>query len=169
MSVDCIRIGAVRLCLALMLGLVVVPGYVVAPVLFAKAGSISLAGSLAGNVFHLTNIGFLFLTAAVTVFWLRMRKTGTHAGRVRWSLLLLGILFIATNEFGIAPVIADLKMQIGPMDQLADDDPQRKLFGIWHGVSALLHLFAAISAAVLVSLGAKDACQKQLAKESCPS
>jgi len=168
-NVDCIRIGAIRLCLALMLGLLVVPGYVVAPVLFAKAGSISLAGSLAGSVFHLANMGFLFLAAAVSVFWLRMQKSGVSAGKLRWSLLLLVILFIAGNEYGVSPVIADLKTQIGSMDQLASDDPQRKLFGIWHGVSALLHLFSSLATVVLVGLGASRRCSSSTVKESCPS
>jgi len=152
-----------------MLGLLVVPGYVVAPVLFAKAGSISLAGSLAGSVFHLANTGLLLLAAAVTVFWLRMGKSGMYAGKWRWSLLVSLALLVAANEYGVSPVIADLKMQIGSMDLLADDDPQRKLFGMWHGVSALIHLFAAIAAAVLVSLGAVRSCKKHVAGESCPS
>jgi len=169
MSVECIRIGSVRLCLALMLGLLVVPGYVVAPVLFAKAGSVSLAGSLAGNIFHLANMGLIFLAAAVTVFWLRMRKSDMYAGRLRWSLLLLVTLLIAANEYGISPVITALKTQIGSMDQLANDDPQRKLFGIWHGVSALINLFAAVGAVGLVSLGAMPPCKKRASEESCPS
>ncbi len=164
MRVDCIRIGAVRLCLALMLGLLVVPGYVVAPVLFAKAGSISLAGSLAGDIFHMANMGLIFLTAAVMVFWLRMQKSGALIGRLRWSLLLLLAALIVGNEYGVSPLLADLKAQIGPMDQVADDDPQRKLFGIWHGVSAVIHLFSAISAAALVALGGRSA-----SRESCPS
>jgi len=151
-----------------MLGLLVVPGYVVAPVLFAKASSISLAGSLAGSIFHLANMGILFLAAAVTVFWLRMGKSGMVPGKWRWSLLVSLALLVAANEYGISPVIADLKMQIGPMDQLSDDDPQRKLFGMWHGISALIHLFAVVAAAALVSLGAVRSCKKHVSGESCP-
>ncbi len=152
-----------------MLGLVVVPGYVVAPVLFAKAGNISLAGSLAGSIFHLANMGFLFLAVAVSVFWLRMQKSGISAGKLRWSLLLLLILFIAGNEYGVSPVIADLKIQIGSMDQLASDNPLRKLFGIWHGISALIHLFAALGSVALVGLGASQRCRKSSIEEPCPS
>ncbi len=154
MRVDCIRIGSVRLCLALILGLLVVSGYVVAPVLFAKAGSHALAGSLAGAIFHVANMGIVFLAAAVTVFWLRMRKSGMVIGRLRWSLLLLVVVLVAGNEYGVTPVIAELKAQMGPIDLVAADDPLRKLFGIWHGVSALIHMFAAIAAVVLVAFGA---------------
>jgi len=165
-SVDCIRIGSVRLCLALMLGLLVVSGYVVVPVLFAKAGSHALAGSLAGHIFHLANLGLIFLAAAVIVFWLRMGKSGMAIGRLRWSLLLIVVILAVLNEYGVTPVIADLKAQMGPIDLVPDDNPQRKLFGIWHGVSALLHMFAAIAAALLVALGANRPCSSE---ESCPT
>jgi len=89
LSVDCIRIGAVRLCLGLMLGLLVVPGYVVAPVLFANAGSASLAGTLAGDVFHMANTSILFLVATVVVFWFRMQQKGAEIGRTRWLSLIV--------------------------------------------------------------------------------
>jgi len=164
-SVACIRIGSVRLCLALILGLQAVSGYVVAPVLFARAGSTALAGALAGDIFHLANIGLLFLAAAVTVFWLRMQRSGMVIGRLRWSLLAVLALLIAANEYGVSPVIADLKAQMGPIDQLADDDPQRKLFGVWHGVSALIHLFATLSAALLVACGAT---RPGVSGDACP-
>jgi len=92
----------------------------------------------------------IFLAVAVMVFWLRM---GGGIGRLRWSLLLVIVVLVAANAFGVAPVIADLKAQIGPIDQLSDDDPQRQQFGLWHGISAILHLIATISAALLVALG----------------
>jgi len=154
MTVSCIRIGSIRLCLALMLGLLVVSGYVVAPVLFAHAGSTSLAGALAGDVFHIANRGVLVLAVAVAVFWLRMRKSGADIGRLRWLLVVLVAALMAGNEFGIAPMIVELKAQMGSFDALAADDPQRQLFGLWHGVSAVMHLLASVCAAVLVALGA---------------
>jgi len=153
MSAACIRMGSLRLCLALMFGLLVVSGYVVAPVLFAEAGSRMLAGHLAGSVFHLANRGFLFLAAAVIVFWLRMGRDGALAGRLRWALLLVAAALIAGNAFAVAPVIADLKAQMGVIDELAADDPQRHAFGLWHGVSAIVHLLATLATALLVALG----------------
>lgn len=153
-SVDCIRIGAVRLCLGLILGLLVVPGYVVAPVLFAKASSASLAGSLAGDVFHMANTSILFLAAAVLVFWYRMQKTGAVIGLLRWLSLCVVVLMVVGNEFGVSPIIADLKAAAGPIDELANDDPQRALFGLWHGVSAVFHLIASLAAALLLAVGA---------------
>jgi len=167
MRVDSIRMGAVRLCLALMLGLLVVPGYIVAPVLFAKAGSVSLAGTLAGDVFHMANIGLIFLSVAVVVFWLRMVKGGLTIGRLRWSLLLLITALIIGNEYGVSPILAELKAQIGPMPQTDDGDPQRKLFGYWHGISAMIHLVAAVATAALVALGGRADSHDD--RTACPS
>ena len=160
MKVDGIRMGSVRLCLALMLGLLVVPGYVVVPVLFAKAGSMSLAGALAGDIFHLANMALLFLAVAVMLFWSRMAKAGLSIGRLRWASLVLVAVLITGNEYGITPVIMDLKAQMGPIDLVAKDDPVRKLFGIWHGVSAVIHLLAAMMMVGLVGLGATSRCKQ---------
>ncbi len=162
MRVNAIRLGSVRICLALMLALLVVPGYVVAPVLFAHAGSVTLAGKLAGDIFHMANIGIIFLTAAVLVFWLRMQKGGDEAaaleiGRLRWSLLLALLLLVMINEYGISPIIMDIKAQIaqiGAYDSLPAENPLRQRFGMWHGISALVHLAASLVAVVLVAVGA---------------
>ena len=158
-SGDCIRIGAVRLCLALILGLLVVSGYVVVPVLFAKAGSTTLAGSLAGDVFHMANTSILILVATVAVFWLRMKKSGAEIGKLRWLPLIVVLLMVVGNEFGVSPIIADLKAQAGPIDALAKSDPQRVMFGLWHGVSAVFHLIASLAAALLVAAGVMRAPQ----------
>ena len=153
MRVECIRIGSVRLSLALMLGLLVVPGFIVAPVLFDKAGSVSLAGALAGEIFHMANLGLMLLSAAVIVFWLRMRSAGMQIGRLRWGLLALVTALIVANEYTISPILAELKVQIASLDAVTDEHPLRKQFGMWHGVSASIHLIAAITVAALVALG----------------
>ena len=153
MKVQCIRIGSVRLCLALMLGLLAVSGYVVAPVLFAKAGSVSTAGMLAGEIFHVANFGLMLLSAAVAMLWFSMRNGGFQIGRIRWLLLIALAVLIVGNEFAVSPILADLKAEIGPMDMVSRDDPLRQKFGMWHGVSAVIHLGAAIAAALMVALG----------------
>lgn len=149
LSASCVRAAAIRFSLALMMGLLAVSGYIVAPVLFAHAGSAELAGMLAGNVFHLANTGVLILGVAVASFWLR----GGSAGKLNWSLMLILLAAVAANEFALAPVMQEIKQAAGPMDALAKDDPQRMAFGMWHGISALLHMLASLAAIVLVMLG----------------
>jgi len=152
MNAACVRMGALRLCLAIMLGLLLVSGYVVTPILFAKADSAMQAGMLAGHIFHMVNIGVLFLAAAVASFWMRSHT----AGRLNWALLLLIVLLISINEFGISPLIQAIKDSAGAIDALAKGDPQRVQFGIYHGVSAVCHLLATLMAALLVALGGKS-------------
>jgi hypothetical protein len=150
LSGACLRAGSLRLCLALILALLVVPGFVVAPILFAKAGSTYLAGMLAGDIFHVANRTIVILTLAVATFW--WRQGG--AGRSSWLLLGLVLLLVIVNEWGISPVIEALKTQIGHgFDTLAKHDPLRVRFGIWHGVSAVLHLITTLAAAWLVAAG----------------
>lgn len=158
MKIECIRGAAVRILLALILGLLVVSGYVVAPILFAKAGSAHEAGRLAGEIFHVVNLGVIFLAITVAAFWLRMKSVS----RRQWGMLILLASFAAINEYGVSPIIADLKLAAGPIDQLADGDPLKARFAAWHGISAVIHLLTTILAAVLLLSGAhrKEQCRE---------
>jgi len=146
---SCLQGAALRLTLALMLGCLVVAGYITAPVLFAEASSHAQAGLLAGAVFKVCNQGVLVLGAAAAAFYWRL---GERRKRI-WLPLLLLVLLIAVNAFALTPMMAELKAAAGPIDALAIDDPQRQMFGMWHGISALLHLCSSLSAAWLVACG----------------
>jgi len=158
MKIKCVRAAVVRLALAMMLGLIVVSGYVVTPLLFAKLATSAEAGRLAGELFHLVNIGVLILAAAVAGFWIRIKEPG----RLNWIMLAAVVLLLALNEFILFPQLAELKAQTGPIDQLAADDVRRGEFGILHGASAIVHLLAAVASAILVMLGGerKGSCKK---------
>ena len=160
LSASCFRMGAIRFCLAMILGLLLVSGYVVAPVLFAKAESSMLAGMLAGHIFHVANAGVIFLVAAVAAFWIRLGGVG----RLNWILLLLVAVFVAGNEFILSPMMQALKDAAGAMDALPKDDPQRMQFAMYHGVSAVLHLIASGMAVLLVALGGNACTSYQEAK-----
>ncbi|MDX8403543.1 MAG: DUF4149 domain-containing protein [Mariprofundaceae bacterium] len=149
MRVECIRGASIRLCLALILGLLAVSGYVVTPILFAKMDTASEAGHLAGEIFHLMNLGVILMTVAVGSFWLRAKGIA----RSNWALLGLMLILIAINEYAVSPILADIKAAAGPIDALPVDDPKRSEFAMWHGVSATIHLVATIAAAFLVMLG----------------
>lgn len=166
MKIACLRAGAIRLCLAMMLALLVVPGYIVAPVLFAGAGSQALAGELAGRIFHFSLIALLFLGAAVASFWWRMQSDGLAIGRSSWLLLAVVCLLVAINVFALAPLMADIKHQMGPIDLIPKENPLRQKFGMWHGISAVVHLLASIVAAILVAVAPGGADSKG---STCPS
>ncbi|MDX8408846.1 MAG: DUF4149 domain-containing protein [Mariprofundales bacterium] len=149
-----LQLAASRLCAALMLGLLAVSGFVAAPVLFAHAGDHQLAGMLAGQIFHLSNLGLLLLAIANAAFWQRLRASGIAIHRSHWLLLTIIALLIATNEWGVAPQMAAIKAT-APLgvDALAINDPLRHRFGMLHGISELLHLTAVLASAWLVAIG----------------
>lgn len=147
-SKACVRMGGIRLSLAMVFALLVVPGFVIAPVLFAKLDS-HTAGMVAGDIFHLANMGILLLSMAIAAFWMRVSSLGW----LNWSLLGVLILLVCANEFAIAPVMQTMKDSVGDMSALPKDDPQRMQFGILHGISEVVHLLATIMALVLVALG----------------
>jgi hypothetical protein len=102
-----------------------------------------------GTYFTIANSGVLLLGAATAAFWLRMGGTG----KLRWGLMLLLLVLVAVNEFGLAPIMADIKAELGALDTLPKDDPGRASFAMWHGISAVCHLLASITAVMLVVLG----------------
>ncbi|MDQ6958362.1 MAG: DUF4149 domain-containing protein [Mariprofundaceae bacterium] len=150
-SLACLRAGSVRLSLALVLALLVVPGYVVVPVLFANLDSHALAGHLAGNIFHIVNRGILLLLLAVAAFWWKQ-----GVGRWRWTMLVIVACLVGLNEFLLSPVLESLKSAMGSIDTLPAGDPKRIEFGIWHGVSFILHLFSSLVAVLLVAPGQSE-------------
>ncbi len=157
LSADCLRAGSIRVALALVLALLVVPGYIVAPVLFASLDTAAQAGHLAGVIFHTANRAILLLLLAVALFW-----RGRDAGRWRWVMLTALLLLCAIQEFALAPHMQAMKDAMGPIDALPEGDPQRAAFGMWHGISALLHLVASLLAVLLTALGwngRREVCQ----------
>jgi len=153
-KLDRMHRGMLRIALALMFGLLVVGGYVVAPILFAKAPSREMAGMLAGSIFHIANSAILILGVAVAAFWWRESRRGGLIGGWRIGLLAAVLLLIGVNEFAVSTQIVAIKAQAGPIDALAADDPLRRAFGIWHGISAAIHLCAALCMTLLVGAGA---------------
>lgn len=147
-SVSCMRAGASRLVLALMFGLLFIPGVVVAPILFELADSRHLAGHLAGGIFHAGNLSLLVLVLVQAGLW-------WQTGVKKYGWLMLGIVaaLVAVNEFFISAILSDLKMAMGPIDLVPEDNPLRQRFGLWHGISAMLHFVAMLMLAAMVTIG----------------
>jgi len=144
----------VRLSLALLLALLVVPGFIVVLVLFANLGSHALAGHLAGIIFHLSNRGILILLLAIALFWWKR-----EAGKWRWILLGAAASLVGSNELLLSPAMEHLKSAMGSIDALPPGDPGRAAFGMWHGASEVLHLLATLISVALVALGWGGSCK----------
>ncbi len=134
-----------RLLKAMIAGLLWVPGFMIAPILFAYADNAQTAGFLAGMVFSWANSILILLSIALLLLcWLSQAAKS--------FLLLAGLLLLAIvlNEFAVSPILQDLKTAMGPIDAVPMDHPLRQRFGLWHGVSASLHLFASLLAFALL-------------------
>ena len=139
-----IHFSGLRLSLALMLGLLVVPAYVVAPMLFSVLES-AQAGSIAGKIFYTSNLAILILAVAAALFCRRIQvKKST------WYLLGLVMLMVAINAFGVTSMMAMIKAEAGDISMLADDDPLRWAFAFWHGMGSILQLITTMLVVVLV-------------------
>jgi hypothetical protein len=134
----------------MVLGLLLVPGYIVAPVLFAKAINHHEAGMLAGHIFHLANMGVLFLATAVVAFWSRM-----SVGRINWFLVVSLMVLVGLNVFGLTPIMQGLKDSVDNISALPSDNVIHKKFAMYHGMSAVCHLLATVLAALLVAMGGR--------------
>jgi hypothetical protein len=112
-------------------------GYMAAPVLFASLGDRQLAGMVAGKLFAL--VGWLGLGCAA---WLLIFLVSRWGGRVLrqavfWLVVLMALM-TAASQFGIQPLMAQLKLDALPREVM--ESVLRDRFAAWHGVSSILYL-----------------------------
>lgn len=112
-------------------------GYMVAPVLFSSLGDRQLAGMVAGKLFSL--IGWVGLgSAAYLLIFLVARCRGQAFRRAVFWLVLLMALLAAASQFGIQPLLAQLKANALPREVM--ESVLRDRFAVWHGISSILYL-----------------------------
>lgn len=122
-------------------------GYIVAPVLFASLADRQLAGLLAGKLFAI--IGWVGLGAAayLLIFISLRRGVGAFRSGVFWLIVLVAAL-TAASQFGIQPLMAQLKADAFPRDVM--ESVMRDRFVAWHGISSVLYLMQSLLGAWLV-------------------
>ena len=139
-----IHFSGLKLSLALILGLLVVPAYVVAPMLFAELES-DQAGLIAGKVFYTSNLAILILAVAAALFCQRIQVKKSI-----WYLLGLVAFMVAINAFGVTSMMGMIKAEAGDITALDKDDPLRWAFAFWHGMGSMIHLITTVLVVVLV-------------------
>ncbi|WP_295003115.1 DUF4149 domain-containing protein [uncultured Dechloromonas sp.] len=112
-------------------------GYVAAPVLFASLGDRQLAGLVAGKLFAWVGWIGLGCAAYLLLFALLRSGTGFFRSAVFWLVLLMGLLTVA-SQFGIQPLMAQLKADALPREVM--ESVLRDRFAAWHGISSILYL-----------------------------
>jgi hypothetical protein len=125
-------------------------GYVVAPTLFSSLGDRQLAGLVAGKLFAL--IGWIGLGGGAYLLVFLIGRWGAAAIRrgVFWLVVLL-LLLTAAGQFGIQPLMAQLKAEALPRDVM--DSIFRDRFAAWHGVSSIVYLVQTLLGLWLVAWG----------------
>ena len=116
-------------------------GYIVAPVLFSSLGDRQLAGIVAGNLFSL--IGWIGLASSAYLLLFLLLRRGGQAFRsgVFWLVFSMGLL-AAASQFGIQPLMAQLKADALPREVMAS--VLRDRFAAWHGISSILYLLQSL-------------------------
>lgn len=121
-------------------------GYIAAPVLFSMLDDKALAGNLAGQMFHIISyVGLICGTLLLASVFQR--------NRFQWQvwLLLLMLILVASSEFILQPMMAELKAQ-----GLLEGSPIKKQFGILHGVASTIYLAVSLCGLSLVMFGLGD-------------
>jgi hypothetical protein len=128
-------------CITLWVGGLWAIGYMTAPILFASLGDRQLAGVVAGKLFAL--IGWIGLGSAVYLLVFLLARLGQRFFRssVFWLVLLMALLTVA-SQFGIQPLMAQLKADALPREVM--ESVLRDRFVAWHGVSSILYLIQSL-------------------------
>ncbi len=106
-----------------------------------------LAGNLAGQLF--TIVRYIGMVSAFYLLIQRLLDYGTSALKQAyfWALLVM-ILLVLAEHFGIQPILAQLKTEALPSDVMHSIFAER--FGKWHGVASVAYLVECLLGFVLV-------------------
>ncbi len=122
-------------------------GYLAVPVLFQTLADKQLAGMLAGKLFSVT--AYLGIICGVYLLAYYLVQLGSHAlkQKVFWVAAIM-LLLTLIGQFGIQPILADLKAQALPMEVMKS--ALAGSFRTWHGVASIMYLVQSILGVALV-------------------
>lgn len=128
-------------------------GYIVAPILFSSLADRQTAGMVAGKLFAL--IGWIGLGSAtyLILFMVVRRGGGIFRSAAFWLVLLMALL-TAASQFGIQPLMAQLKADALPREVM--ESVLRDRFAAWHGISSILYLVQSLLGLWLVVWAGKE-------------
>lgn len=141
------RPAAERVLATVWIGGLWICGYLVAPLLFASLDDRQLAGSLAGEIFHL--MSYIGLLAGVLLLLSALIDAGNswlRAWRI-WALVAM-LLLVIVGAFVLQPMMQELKLQ-----GLVAGSEQAGRFGMLHGISSVLYLLTGLLGLALVVAG----------------
>lgn len=116
-------------------------GYLAAPTLFYSLDDRVLAGMLAGKMFGY--IAWVGLACGIWLLVFRIARLGAGALKQAffWIVLVMLLLSLA-QQFGIQPIMQQLKDQAMPKDVM--ESLFRDRFAAWHGISSAVYLIQSL-------------------------
>lgn len=112
-------------------------GYLAVPILFHAQPDKQLAGMLAGQMFEV--MGYAGIVCGTYLLLHRLAISGKAALREPLFPVIAAMLVITLSiQFGIQPLMADLKTQALPLDVMQSAFADQ--FRMWHGISSILYL-----------------------------
>jgi hypothetical protein len=122
-------------------------GYVAVPVLFQTLPDRMLAGMLAGKMFTL--VAYIGIASASYLLIYYLKESGRAAfGQTLFRVVAVMLLLVLVGQFGILPIMTDLKAQALPADVMHSDFADR--FRMLHGISSILYLVQSLLGAFMV-------------------
>lgn len=122
-------------------------GYLAVPVLFHAQPDKQLAGMLAGQMF--TGAGYVGIVCGLYLAGYHISQSGRAALRQGAFRAVLAMLLITLLiQFGIQPVMTELKAQALPLDVMHSALADR--FKMLHGISSIAYLIESLLGAYLV-------------------
>ena len=122
-------------------------GYLVAPVLFQTLPDRQLAGMLAGKLFAATAYLGIVCASYLLAYHYAQHGRQTFRQKTTWVIAAMLLLTLA-GQFGIQPLMAELKTQALPAEVMLSEFAGR--FRILHGVASIIYLLQSLLGIVLV-------------------
>ena len=123
-------------------------GYLAAPTLFYHLDDRMLAGMLAGKMF--SHIAWAGLVCGGWLLLFRLNRFGGSALKQGFFWIVLAMLLLtAAQQFGIQPILQQLKDQAQPRDVM--QSLFRDRFATWHGIASVVYLIESLLGLALVA------------------
>lgn len=136
-----------RILLVLWIGGMWTVGFIVAPTLFHLLDDRTLAGNLAGRLFSIMSYLGLGAGSLLLLGQFARSLSGWHRNGRIWALVTM-LVVISIGEFGLQPMMADLKST-----GLAEGSEAARRFGQLHGIASSLFLITSLLGLGLVVFG----------------
>lgn len=122
-------------------------GYLAAPVLFQTLTDRQLAGMLAGKLFAaMAYVGIVCALYLLAYYFARFGRQALRQ-KIFWVVAVM-LLLTLLGQFGIQPILADLKAQAMPDEVMHSRFAES--FRAWHGVASIVYLVQNLLGIMLV-------------------